>query len=264
ILDVDSKYNVKKVLSAFQAKHDFILKKLQDSIHTIELNKSKTLWTTNKILFFGVSPFFERQSFNRFSYDESLAFKDMFKKERGSLYGITFSLNYSYERYKAYKSKYLPKNFFIRVLTTLNRASNFSNFKNTTLDIIGELGNDVNSNPITFENNDIAFVGDALYEFGFGSSLTLDMYYYPWSTPIGFFSIIGYNNIRFNRLSELDNIERYPMRLGLLFSLVNKEKNKPAVTVQAFIDRTDLNLSPNGNDNDLRFGIGIGLPINYN
>ncbi|PZW39033.1 hypothetical protein LX95_02173 [Mesonia algae] len=52
------------------------------------------------------------------------------------------------------------------------------------------------------------------------------------------------------------------MRLGILFNLKNKEKDKPLVTIQTFLDRADLSLSPNGKDNDLRFGLGIGLPIN--
>ena len=81
--------------------------------------------------------------------------------------------------------------------------------------------------------------------------------------PIGLFGRIGYENIKFNRGSSADDIEKYPMRIGVLFNLKNKEKDKPVVTIQAFLDRTDLNLDPTSDpDNDLRFGLGIGLPIN--
>jgi len=47
------------------------------------------------------------------------------------------------------------------------------------------------------------------------------------------------------------------MRLGDLFSLKNKENKKPLVTIQIFLDRTDLNLDSSGSDNDLGFGLGV-------
>ncbi|SIS71002.1 hypothetical protein SAMN05421766_103532 [Zobellia uliginosa] len=251
-----------KTLKDFRAKRITILKGLRDSIISTELKNAETLWAGNHIVFLGISPFYERQGLKRFSYDDSKSFKDMFTSEKGNIYGITLSVNYSLEKGEASKSIFKPENLFIRLSTSLGRASNFSNFKNSTLNINTPLGSDVNGNPVIFTNSDTAFIGDSGFEYGFSSSLSLEAYYYPFKVPVGLFGKIGYENIRFNRGSTLDNIEMYPMRLGVLFSLKNKEKDKPLLTIQTFLDRTDLNLDPSQPDNDLRFGIGIGLPIN--
>lgn len=256
------KINASKVLKDYKAKRKSILKGLKDSIVATELKNAETQWAGNHILFLGLSPFYERQGLKRFSYDNSKSFTDMFTSEKGNIYGITLSLNYNLEKGEASKNKYKPENLFLRFSTSLGRASNFSNFKNTTLNLTTPLGNDLNGNPVIFTNSDTAFLGDSGFEYGFSSSFAFEAFYYPFKVPVGIFGRIGYENIRFNRGSTLDNKEMYPMRLGLLFSLKNKEKDKPILTIQTFIDRTDLNLDPSQPDNDLRFGIGVGLPIN--
>lgn len=252
-----------KLIQEYDKATDFILNKLEDSINKIELKSSEKQWTWEKTLFLGVSPFYERQSFKRFTFDATKTFSDMFAQERGDVYGATFSLNFAMDKGQGNKSRFRPQTIFTRLSLTLNRASNISNFRNTTLEITGPIGNDVNGNPIVFTNNDKAFVGDSVYEFGFGRLLIWDGYIYPFEAPIGIFGSIGYEKISFNRGSPIEDKELYPMRLGVLFSLVNKDTKKPNITVQAFIDRSDLNLSPNGNDNDLRFGLGVGLPVNF-
>ncbi|WP_157614215.1 hypothetical protein [Pseudotamlana agarivorans] len=262
IIKNKDKKNITKILRDYAAKKKFILRKLEDSINKLELESVKSQWAGNHIIFMGVSPFYERQSFKRFLYDNSKTFSDMFTNERGNVYGITLSLNYSLEKGKGSRNIYKPKSLFLRLSTSLNRASNITNFKSSTLDISTPIGNDVNGNPIEFTNSDKAFIGDSEYEYGFGSTFSFEAYYYPFPVSVGVFGRIAYNNIKFNKGSVLDDIEEYPMRLGMLFSLKNKEGKKPLITIQAFLDRTDLNLSPNGTDNDLRFGLGIGLPIN--
>ncbi|WP_179019036.1 hypothetical protein [Winogradskyella forsetii] len=253
-----------KLLQDYAAKREFIIKRLEDSINKIELKTVEAQWAGNHIFFVGINPFYERQSFNRFTYDSTQTFQKMFVKERGNTYGLTFSLNYSLEKGKGSRNIYKPESLFLRLSASVSRTSNISSFKNSTLDITTPVGNDVNGNPVTFTNTDSAFIGDSIYEFGFGRKFVFDAYYYPFSLPVGIFGILGYELIVFNRNSLIDDKELYPMRLGMLFSLANKEKNKPLITIQAFIDRTDLNLSPNSEDNDLRFGLGIGLPINFN
>ena len=115
---------------------------------------------------------------------------------------------------------------------------------------------------LLFTKDDAAFIGDSRYEYGTSNSVKLETYYYPFNIPIGLFGILSYEYINFSRLKDVQDKELSPMRLGVLFNLKNKEKDKPLVTIQAFLDRTDLSLSPNGRDNDLRFGLGVGLPIN--
>ncbi|AUC16082.1 hypothetical protein BTO06_13350 [Tenacibaculum sp. SZ-18] len=186
----------------------------------------------------------------------------MFAKERGNLFGITLSLNYSYEKGEGSSNKLAAERFFARISTKLSRASTIYNFRSSVLDATGFLGNDVNGNPIEFSQSNNAFIGDSLYEYGFGSSFNFEMYYYPFKIPLGFFGSFTYHHIKFSKVGLLENLERLPMRLGMLFNLKGKKDSKPIVTIQAFVDRTDLNLEPNGDDKDLRFGLGFGLPIN--
>ena len=264
LISNNGKIKLSKLLKDYTIKRNYILKNLQEDINNLELKSAETQWSGNHIWFVGISPFYERQSLKSFSYDNSKTFSDMFSSERGNVYGVVLSLNYSLEKGEASKSKIKPENLFVRLSVSLSRASNISNFRNSTLSLTTPLGNDVNGNPVVFTNLDNAFIGDASFEYGFANSITLETYYYPFKIPIGLFGQINYNKIRFNRESDLKDKEIYPMRIGLLFSLKNKIKNKPLITIQAFIDRTDLNLKPTKPDSDLRFGLGIGVPLNFN
>jgi hypothetical protein len=262
IIEKANEKSITKLLKAYDSKRQYILKKLEDSINNLELQSVKSKWAATHIIFMGISPFYERQSFKRFLYDDTLSFADMFTTERGNVYGVTLSINYNLSKEEGSLNIFKPQNLFVRASLTFSRASNISNFRNSTLDLTTPLGNDVNGNPVTFTTSDNAFIGDTAYEYGFGSAFDFETYYYPFKVPIGFFAKIGYKNISFNKISNLKDKELYPMRLGLLFNLKNKKKDSPVITLQTFIDRTDLNLSPNGQDQDLRFGLGVGLPIN--
>lgn len=257
-----AKINVGHLLAEYKKIKKYILGELEEKINTVELENAESQWTGNHIFFLGISPFYERESFKRFQYDISKSFGEMFSKERGNIFGVTLSLSWSYEKGKGATNKLAAERSFVRLSTTLKRASNISNFRTSTLDITGPIGNDVNGNPISFSGSDKAFIGDSVYEHGFGRAINLEAYYYPFKLPVGVFGKIGYQKITFNKGSILNDQERIPMRLGMLFNLKGKEKNKTIVTIQTFMDRTNLNLAPNGNDKGLRFGLGIGLPIN--
>ncbi|EAQ48437.1 hypothetical protein MED217_13059 [Leeuwenhoekiella blandensis MED217] len=255
-------YNINKLLSAYKTNELYILNKLEDDLIDLELKAAESQWTSKHNTFIGVTPFYKRESFRRFTLDPTKTFSNMFADTKGDLYGITFSINYNYERKKNYGLKLFPHRFFIKASTTAGRASNSSSFSNSTLNFTQSLGSDVNGNPIVFTKDDAAFIGDSRYEYGTSNSVKLETYYYPFNIPIGLFGILSYEYINFSRLKDVQDKELSPMRLGVLFNLKNKEKDKPLVTIQAFLDRTDLSLSPNGRDNDLRFGLGVGLPIN--
>jgi|GEM_PF-2160951 len=255
-------YNISKLLSAYQANETYILNKLEEDLIDLELKSAESQWTSKHNTFMGVTPFYKRESFRRFNLDPTQSFSNMFTDTKGDLYGITFSINYNYERKKNYGFKIFPRRLFIKASTSAGRASNISSFSNSTLNFTQSLGTDVNGNPIIFTKDDAAFIGDDRYEYGTSNSFKLETYYYPFNIPIGLFGIISYEYINFSRLKDVKDKELSPMRLGILFNLKNKEKDKPLVTIQTFLDRTDLSLSPNGTDNDLRFGLGIGLPIN--
>ncbi|TXK80163.1 hypothetical protein [Mesonia sp. K4-1] len=257
-----TQFNIGKLLSVYKANETYILNKLEEELIDLELKAAESQWNSKHNTFFGVTPFYKRESFRSFSLDPSQSFSNMFSDTKGDLYGITFSLNYNYERKKKYGFKFFPHRFFIKASTSAGRASNISSFSNSTLNFTQSLGTDVNGNPIIFTKDDAAFIGDASYEYGTSNSVKLETYYYPFNIPVGLFGIISYEYINFSRQKNVKDKELSPMRLGVLFNLKNKEKDKPLVTIQTFLDRTDLSLSPNGRDNDLRFGLGVGLPIN--
>ena len=255
-------YNISKLLSAYKANEVYILNKLEEDLIDLELKAAESQWTSKHNTFIGVTPFYKRESFRRFNLDPTQSFANMFTDTKGDLYGITLSFNYNYERKKNYGLKFLPHRVFIKASTSVGQGSNISSFSNSTLNFTQSLGTDVNGNPIIFTKDDAAFIGDARYEYGTSNSFKLETYCYPFNIPVGLFGIISYEYINFSRLKDVKDKELSPMRLGILFNLKNKEKDKPLVTIQTFLDRTDLSLSPNGRDNDLRFGLGVGLPIN--
>ena len=145
----------------------------------------------------------------------------------------------------------------------VNRASNISVFNNSNFNLTNSIGVDNQGNSIETIRTVSGFIGNQEYEYGTGFRMGADFYYYPFSIPIGVFGSISYEFINFSSSTKVDDIEISPMRLGILFDLKNKEKDKPAVTIQAFIDRTDLNKSPTGDNGDLRFGLGVGLPVTF-
>ena len=262
-IEGNRKLKLLKLIKDYDAARDFILNKLEDSINKIELQKTQKQWTNNHTLFYGISPFYERQSFKRFTYNNTQTFSEMFNQVRGDVYGVNLSINYSLEKGEGNNNRYNPQSFFTRLSMSLNRTSNISNFRNSTFETSSNLGNDVNGNSVVFNNSDNAFIGDTRYEYGFGNQFKWEAYLYPFNAPIGLFGTIGYEKIDFSSRSTAKDKELYPMRLGILFSLANKNSKKPNITIQTFLDRTDLNLSPNGKDDDLRFGIGIGLPVSF-
>ena len=255
-------YNLSELLSAFRASEHYILEQLEDDLIDLELKNAESQWGAMHNTFFSLTGFYERESFRRFTLNRTQSFSDMFDDTKGDLFGLTASINYNYERKKECGSCIRPYRFFIKGAATVGRASNRSSFANSTLNFTDALGTDVNGNPIVFTKEDAAFIGDTSYEYAPNATFQIEAYYYPFKLPVGFFGRLGYSYVNFGRLKNIKDIELTPMRLGLLFNLKNKEENKPIVTVQTFLDRTDLSLSPNGRDNDLRFGLGVGLPIN--
>ena len=257
----NKKLNLSKLLNDFLSKQEFILKKLDDSIQTVELNNAEKKWASTRFFFWGISPFYERQSLKRFSFDSSMEFDKMFIDERGNSLGVTTTFNFSQNKEQGSQNIWKPESIFLRVGASLARSSNISSFKNSTLGATELLGNDVEGNPVQLTSSNEAFIKDTPLEFGIGTGIFFEGYLYPFKS-IGIFTRIGYEKINFIDSSDIDDISQIPMRAGILFNLKNKEKDKPIITIQAFLDRTNLKLDSSEPDNDLRFGIGVGLPIN--
>lgn len=262
-INVQTDYKLSKVYEGYREIVANIKNKLEDEIYDLERRLVKSHWTSHKLLFLGVKGFYQRESFRRFTYDPILTFTNMFSDERGDVFGGEVSLNFNYNM-ETRNRWWQINNFFGRVTGKLRRASNISTFKNKALAANSSLGNDVNGLPISSTNSDNAFIGENLYEYGFGTSIDVDLYAFPCENiPLGVFLEFSHEYISFDEDKGVDNIQLTPLRLGLLYNLKNKEKDKPIVSISLFMDRTDLSLSPNGNDNDLRFGLGVGIPVNF-
>lgn len=258
-------YDVNKIRTALLKQKKYITQKLDKKLSEIELRHAEEQWTRDVIVVGGVSPFYKRETFKRFTFDQTKTFANMFGNEKGDVFGGNTFISYNYQLADSYEPKMLrkliPRQFFIRATATIARASNFSSFKNSTLESSQELGNDSAGNPIVFKNTDAAFIGDSTYEYGNSVALTGEIFYYPLKIPLGLFGKISYEYINFSSDKDIKDKELSPLRAGVVYNIANKEKGKPLVVLQAFFDRTDLSLSPSGKDNDLRFGFGVGLPI---
>ncbi|RMB59149.1 hypothetical protein EAX61_08800 [Dokdonia sinensis] len=250
-------YNTSKIRKELADKSKYITESLEQKIIAVELKEAASSWTIEHLTFYGFSPFYQRESFKRFTYDSTLTFNEMFNDERGDIYGgsIFFSHNITWGKTRTRRA-------FARATTAMARASNISTFSNSTLNFTSPVGNDAEGNPIVLNATNTAFTGNATYEYGTSNSFNIEAYIYPFNIPIGFFGNIGYEYINFSRKKDVTDKELSPLRAGIIYNIANKTKDKPLLVLQAFFDRTDLSLSPNGNDDDLRFGFGIGLPIN--
>lgn len=259
-------YNINKIRAALLRQKNYITKKLDKKLSDIELRHAEEQWTRNVIVVGGVSPFYQRETFRRFTLDPTTTFKKMFRNEKGDIFGGNAFLSYNYQLEDSYKptswNKLIPKQIFVRATATFARSSNFSSFRNSTLESTQQLGNDSAGNPIIFTSSDAAFIGDNTYEYGNSIAFSGEVFYYPIKIPLGLFGKISYEYINFSSDKDIKDKELAPLRVGVVYNITNKNKGKPLVVIQAFFDRTDLSLSPNGTDNDLRFGFGVGLPIN--
>ena len=116
---------------------------------------------------------------------------------------------------------------------------------------------------ITTQNSKKAFSSTSDYsDEGFNKNISAELYWFPIN-GYGIFGQLGYTGQNFDSGISGDK-DRYNLRAGLLFNLKNKDKLKNIFTLQLFADRSDLELAPNGDDANLKFGVKIGLPININ
>lgn len=255
-------YKLDKVYEEYVKASEHIRTKLEDELYGIEDKITDNQWSKHEMFFVGLNLSYERESFKRFTFDENLAFEKMFNDERGNRLGAEISLNWLYDAKNNY-SFHKPNNLFVKGTFGIRRASNFSTFSNTTLSSESVIGEDINGMEITRSSTDSAFIGADSYETGTGTSISLDVYYFPYKEiALGAFVEVKHEYIDFKDDTGVSDIQLSPLRAGLLYNFKNTEKDKPIVTLSLFMDRTDLSKDPNGDDNDLRFGIGIGLPIN--
>lgn len=252
--------DLQELLKQYQELYTYILNgELEKRVVTQEIKDAQEFWSSKHLLFYSVHPFYKRESLSIFNRSNNVI-----DSIDGDIYGITFNwFNYSYQNLQKNGSRYYPKKVFFRTGVTASRTSNRSQFKESNVVITEDLGIDPNGNPITSTSNTSAFTGENQYQYGNSLGLTAELIIYPFKLPVGFFSSIGYSKTVFPGATGISSIELSPMRLGTLLNFKKKDSEKDVVVVQLFLDRSDLSLSPNGVDNDLRFGLGIGVPLSF-
>ncbi|TSE05865.1 hypothetical protein [Aquimarina algiphila] len=218
-----------------------------------EIEITNKSWNSKLIPFFGVSAFYQRESTTLYEPSDGGSFDDFFNDITGDLYGISGSFNVV----KQWKNQ---SYFVARGLTSFSRSSNIDEFTQQTITLNTPTGDIIDGNPVTIASSKKGYVGDSSYTYGFKQSYSAE-FYLAWKN-LGAFVNVGYDNMMFSEESGVSDLESYPGRLGLLLNLKSKDEEKNILTLQLFMDRQDLNKSPNGDDKDLRFGFKVGLPIN--
>lgn len=259
VINIEYNTNLQALIKEYLKFKSYVYKQLEDEIIKNQLSSAASYWTSKHLFFFSAHPFYKRESFTTLN-SRNLTFDEI----QGDIFGITINLiNYSYQNLDKSKKWYMPRSWFVRTGLTASRSSNRSDFRESNLSISQNVGTDSNGNMINATSTRNAFIGDAQYQYGNTLGLTFETYYYPANFPIGLFGSIGYSSLKFPKDSGIKNKEIAPLRLGLLAKIKNTDAKKDIVTLQLFLDRTDLSLAPNGGDKDLRFGIGLGVPINF-
>ncbi|WP_228851455.1 hypothetical protein [Aegicerativicinus sediminis] len=257
-----SMYDLEKVLTDFKAKETYILKDLEKELFGLERTYTNPSAMGTHLNYLSFEGYYERESLNLFHFDNTLSFGKMFQEERRDNYGLKASFNYYY--LKGPKGwKWVPNNGYIKIGGFAGRGTNFSKLTQKELETVSVIGEDVNGNSIELKDTKKAYSGETPYVYGFKYGLFADAYALFFKQKFGVFGEIKYENISFGDETGVDDIDLLPLRLGILYTFKSKEKDATFLVARIFMDRTDLGLSPNKPDNDLRIGFGVGIPINF-
>lgn len=235
-------------------------KTIEKSLIDLEKKLASKAWTTKRLYFISGHGTYQRESFNRFTAVPDATFAQQFTLQTGDIYSARIYGGFFQHRLKPVKRKWIPTIIVLRPYLAAGRISNRLAFAETTINS-NEIITDNGNNQVATNQSRTAYIGQDSYEYGNSFEMGIEAYLFPKNYNFGFFAQIGQKWNHFSRLKNVDNLELTPFRAGILIGFKKKEKKKPAVTAQLFIDRTDLSLAPNGNDSDLRVGFGLGIPF---
>ncbi|WP_179339537.1 hypothetical protein [Winogradskyella ludwigii] len=252
-------YDIEKAITLYE-KTLTSIDSITDIISTTEIEQAQPYWNSKKLIYFGGSPFYTRETISKvYTFNESLPFNKQFNDAIGDLFGVDMQVGYFYQTKP--ESYSMVKTFYTRLTGQIARGSNVDGFKKQTYEFPSTIGDTLSTgiitNPNKIEGN--YNTDGQLYNYGLKTSVGVEAYLYP-STHFGLFGQIGYSHVEFDTGKGKDS-EIYNMRLGILINLKSKEKN--FATLQFFADRSDLSKSPNSEDKDLRFGFKLGIPFYF-
>lgn len=218
---------------------------IEEEVNDKQIKLFKDIWTIEYNTYFGLSPYYERESVDIYKNDSSIqTFSDRFIDTKGDLYGIKASFNHvATSKSGAF--------LMFRALADFGRASNFKDFDkkdfiyNTNPEIVG-LGTMVEEKKKTGY-----FTKDGrAYTYGFLQKYSTELYIS--SKVLGAYAKFGYS-----KNEALVKKETLPFETGVMINVKSEKKN--VVSILLFVAREDLKVHP---DLDTNFGFKIGLPIN--
>ncbi|MDI9258191.1 hypothetical protein [Flavobacterium sedimenticola] len=245
--DIPENFKIEKLLTDYEVAYSK-LENYESENNKLEIATFKKYWTASQTNYFGVSPFYERQSFDIYNQnaENTISFKNRFQEIRSDLFGINIGWNYLF----LWKNKSFV---LIRPSIGLGRSNNFVEYDKNDYSFTYSSEN-VNGVPIEVNKTRTGYINknNRNYEYGTFTNFNLELYYAPINIA-GLFTKIGYS-----KNDALLNKEAYPLESGILINLKSKDK-KNIVAIQLFMSRLNLNEHP---DDDMNFGLKIGLPIN--
>ncbi len=240
-----SELNIDALIKDYEKAYNR-LTNFSEERNDIEIKYFKENWTYISTNYFGFSPYYERQGFDIYSNPSisTTSFSDNFKETRGDLFGVKASYNYVYLTKK--------KSYFIgRGIATFGRDSNFNDYSKKDYEYTNNIGT-VNGNTIVSTDKKTAYQNKNNEEYSYGLLQKYGIELYASLNTLGVYTKIGYTK------NDILNVsESYPFETGLLFNLKSEKKN--IVSILLFVNRNNLKIHP---DDDMNFGLKIGLPIN--
>lgn len=245
--------NPKKLIEAYE-KSLAQINSLSTTVENLEIENATGKWTSKSVYYLGISPYYQRENITTFSFEEGVAFDKLFSDNTGDLYGLMASGNYFRQN----------KNWlgYARLLGKVGRGSNLASLNKKTYVFNTIIGNN-GGEDIIVTNEKVGYSNSRNEDYTYGVESSVMIEAYGTYKNIGLFGQIGYNNLNFRNNTNVKNMERYPFRAGILLNL--KDETKNIITLQVFVDRSDLSIDPTPRDisknDDWRFGFKIGLPI---
>lgn len=243
-------YNVPKGLDVEKLFEDYDkiverAKNIDEEINDTQIKKFEDIWTSEYNTYFGLSPYYERESLETYNDDITIAeFSKRFTETRGDLYGGKISFN-NVIRLKC------GTFFMFRALATLGRGSNFSDFQKKDY-VYNTLPTPIGPGVVVEEQKKTGYYtkNAAPYTYGFLQKYSAEVYA---STKVfGVYGKFGYS-----KNEALAKKETLPLETGVMINVQSDKKS--VVSILLFVAREDLNVHP---DDDTNFGFKIGLPIN--
>ncbi|WP_339847623.1 hypothetical protein [uncultured Dokdonia sp.] len=237
-----------------------------DSISYTLVKKENALsqkhWNSKNLHFIGISPFYEREELkNIYTPNDTLSFDKNFVNGNKDLIGFEGQYGFFYQSSGQNGNGFTPKMLFLRATLGFGKTTNKTKFENRTFAFSPTIVDTLSGSNVTTINSSEGNINSNGNPYSVGNRFSIggEVYYFPLER-YGLFGQVGYNKLNFDT-SEGEDKELYNLRLGLVINLKNKKKN--FATLQLFADRSDLSLSPNSTDKDLRFGFKLGLPFNF-